>query len=316
MFHKWPSIENSYQKKYIDKWLSKFPELEYEKYIITEKLHGANIQFIIKSNYFNIATRNRILKKDEDFYGIWDTIPDYNFIIEGLQRLLKDTEYINIYGELFGSGIQKGVDYGPQKQIRFFGMRTNGRLWCPVDFFTFQFNVYPFYPLLLSSMSSFSVPVITFNSSLSDALNFDVENLISRQYPTEGNMAEGIVIVPQRLYTNGQSYFMLKKKSDKFQEKQKERKTVKQFSNLSSELLQLKNDFMEYINENRIESVFSKEGEIENIEDLGKYIKLVLNDAIEDFEKDYDISHLNKNDRKLIFKDVGKQIANFLKNRL
>ena len=64
---------------------------------------------------------------------------------------------------------------------------------------------------------------------------------------------------------------------------------------------------------------FSKHGEIQTPKDIGKYIKLILEDAKEDFLKDYNINELvidlDKNKEKAIF-NVGSRIVNLLKSKL
>ena len=71
-----------------------------------------------------------------------------------------------------------------------------------------------------------------------------------------------------------------------------------------------------YVNENRVLSVFSKEGEISEPNEIGHYIKMVVEDAINDFEKDYDCSGLDKNQRKQIFKSGNKEIVKVLEKYL
>lgn len=74
-------------------------------------------------------------------------------------------------------------------------------------------------------------------------------------------------------------------------------------------------EFKSYITENRLLSVFSKEGQIQSPKEIGKYIKLLLTDAQDDFLKDNDISHLDKQQQKDVF-NVGSLIANMLKSYL
>lgn len=76
-------------------------------------------------------------------------------------------------------------------------------------------------------------------------------------------------------------------------------------------------EFASYITENRLQSVFSKEGEIEKPKQIGQYIKWILFDAKEDFLKDWGekIKLLDINQQKQIF-NIGSKIANMLKNYL
>lgn len=101
----------------------------------------------------------------------------------------------------------------------------------------------------------------------------------------EGNEAEGIVIKPICVYEdhNG-SVFYLKKKNPKFQERAHAPKEVV----LDTELNTWKSLFRAYITENRLDNLFSKMGVIQDKSQIGAYLKALIDDAREDFLKDYD----------------------------
>ena len=160
------------------------------------------------------------------------------------------------------------------------------------------------------------VPRVGDVNCLYDALMFDVNRTTSlSDTEVEGNFAEGVVIRPyiKDYVSRGGSTFILKKKHPKFAEKNAEKKPKV----IREDLAKLNLEFRGYINKNRIESVFSKEGEIEDIKQIGKYIKLALADAREDFVKDYEdeIAELDKGELKKVF-NVGGVIANLLKEYL
>jgi hypothetical protein len=93
------------------------------------------------------------------------------------------------------------------------------------------------------------------------------------------------------------------------------RKKIKNIE-YSDKVNELKTIFNEYLNENRVLSVFSKEGEIENTSDIGKYIKLVLDDAKEDFFKDgYSFKGFDQKEVKYIL-NGSKHIVKILQNYL
>ena len=51
----------------------------------------------------------------------------YSYFLENLTEYCVDMkENVTVYGELFGGKINKGVHYGMDKRIRFFGMRVDG----------------------------------------------------------------------------------------------------------------------------------------------------------------------------------------------
>ena len=74
---------------------------------------------------------------------------------------------------------------------------------------------------------------------------------------------------------------------------------------------------MSYITENRLQNLFSKMGEIERPNQIGDYIRAMLQDAKEDFLKDFgdDFSALSAKDHKAVF-NAGRKIAHMLKERL
>ena len=109
---------------------------------------------------------------------------------------------------------------------------------------------------------------------------------------------------------------MIKKKGEKFKEKSRKAKVPREQKVLPPEIAEPKAEFESYINENRIDTVFSKEGPIEDMKDIGKYIKLVMEDARKDFEKENDISNLRKKDQRQVFSGSGPMIAKILKERL
>ena len=305
MFKKYHSIENHYRDKFINQFLIDCPKLKDAEFIIQEKIHGANIQFIFEPNEeFKVGKRTSVILEDEKFYNIQSVIPDYKDLIESLQEDANEMECtINLYGELFGPGIQKGVDYGDKKQIRFFDMTINGVLQS-------QYLLYSYID------DEFIVPTIKKVNGLQEALdvNIEIPSLIN---PVDGNIMEGVVIKPySMIYRNDHNeIFMIKKKNEKFIEKmtsKKERKPIK----ISEETFKLREEFSKYINKNRVDGIFSKHGEIDKPKDIGKYIGLVIKDAIEDFEKDFEeVKLLDKKDTKFIYnsaKDIVKILNGYL----
>ena len=75
-------------------------------------------------------------------------------------------------------------------------------------------------------------------------------------------------------------------------------------------------EFEPYINKNRVLSVFSKEGEIEDPKDIGRYIQLVVQDAQEDFLGDNPQIDIPDNMKKHIFNKYNKKIVDVLREYL
>ncbi len=75
--------------------------------------------------------------------------------------------------------------------------------------------------------------------------------------------------------------------------------------------------FLSYVNDNTVQSVFSKHGPIEGYRDIGKYITLVIQDARETYLKENDFTEegLTKNDLRYVF-NCGNMVSEMLKKYL
>ena len=126
-FKKLHSIENSYKAKEINYYRALDPNLDSYTYVITEKLHGANVSFHFESETpWMIARRNGFLQPGEKFNNIEDLVEEHRAGLDSMQRFVDGTtDTLRLYGEVYGAGVQKGVDYGDERRIAFFGMKKN-----------------------------------------------------------------------------------------------------------------------------------------------------------------------------------------------
>lgn len=307
---KWPEIENSYQQKFIGRFLSEFPELEEEAFVITEKVHGSNLSIFFQPNQpWRVGKRTAYLKEGEKFFGIWDVLPEYEPIFMRIQLFVDCGDFaLRLFGEFFGPGIQKGVNYGKHKQILFFGFMIDDEMQ--------PFSVLQEISRQLD-FTKYLVPVLDI-VGFHDALAVDTEfDSMLTPIDHEGeNLCEGVVIQPyKKVYTNaGRKTFLLKKKNAKFMEKAKEKKPP---SPGDPEVQRLNAEFKLYITDNRLQGIFSKCGEIEDARQIGEYIRLMLNDAKEDFLKDHGeaFMKLDKGEQGKVT-NVGKVVADMLKGYL
>ena len=303
MFKKYSSIENHYQNKYIQRFLEWHPEIADAKFTVEHKIDGANVSILIDEND-NVfwAKRSGIMPDDENFKGINDIKHEYDelikFLIEWKHKEEVDT--IQLYGELHGPGIQNRANYGDKKKIEFFDAKLDGEYMAPVYF----------YELMADVGWTKQIRVIEIVEGLDNALN------VKTRYRTDaGTLIEGVVIKPlfHNYYSPVGERFVLKKKNEEFAEKSKTKK--KSPKKHSPEVEETRQEFESFINENRALSVFSKEGEIGDGREIGKYIKLVLEDAKEDFFKENSIDGFTKDEEKYIF-NVSGQIVPILRKYL
>jgi len=300
-FKRYTSIENSYNQKQITRAFYTFPELETESFIVMEKIDGCNIQIIFfPDGTYSVGKRTGIVENDVSFNDIHNTVKKYPEFINTFTNYAKQTGFIyTLYGELYGSGIQKRIDYGPEKYIAIFDVMVN----CQMEPFSKYINI-------LEKLNV-CVPIIYRDIGFYDAVNIDVE---SDEYDNK----EGIVVKPlcKEYFNSAGKRFILKKKNSRFSEKNKVKKTIIPLSELYNyEILELKEIFISYLNKNRMLSIFSKHGEIEDSKQIGEYIKLIHADMMEDFKKDTVIPEMNKNESKYVY-DISRQIVPILKKFL
>jgi Rnl2 family RNA ligase len=308
-FLKYPEIENHYRTKEVQYVLDKFPHMENEQYILQEKLDGSCVSLVFsKDGKLTPAKRSGVIHENENFYDIWNVL--HNQYSEGVIYLLSDyaksiKSELNVYGELFGKGIQRRINYGNEKCVRFFDLRIDDVMMSPVEMEDI------FRSLNIEDML---VPNFGVVKGLNKALEFDVEDKMTLLNPEGGDLIEGIVIKPYNgMFQVDGGIFYLKKKREKF----KESKPKKEIAPVDSKLEYLQSSFRDYITENRVLGIFSKYGEIEKPTQIGEYIKHVLEDAKNDFLKDYgdEMSDLDKKDMKYVY-NVSKDVVKLLEKHL
>ncbi len=284
MFKKYPSMDNTYQTKSIELWKEFHPTLEDEEYIVLEKIHGTNFSIVFEpGNTPYFASRNRVLEPDEDFFSLRDVVlgGGHDLLIDRFIHLARDENVVyQIYGELFGPGVNKGVFYGKERDFRFFDLRRGG----------FLLPHREFEAAMRPALEKYLIPSLGIFKGLQSALDIEVEGVNSLLTPEDHkgpNILEGVVIKPyNKVILSPIGYtFLLKKKTEKFQEVAKEPKTPRP-SNEHPVVAELNQRFSRYITDQRLQNVFSKEGVIPDKKQISKYIRLLLEDAKEEFLKD------------------------------
>lgn len=314
MFHrKYLSIENHYRQKFIDKFIYEYPELKHVEFILMEKIHGSHTMLCFEPDgTFNICSRNRMLKPDDKHYDIRELLDnDCENLINAFRTYAINTnDRIVLHGEIFGPGIQKGVNYGNKKQYRIFDLRIGEYLVAPckmLDIFRFL------------SVSRYLVPIVAIVNGFETALNWDTR-FNSLIMDIDDNECEGVVIKPYRkiyIHSCG-AIFYLKKKNEAFREKSHKPKQPKTSKVVDPIVCRLREEFLTYINDNRLQSVFSKEGIIENSQDIGRYIGFVMCDARKDFMADFSsrVGEMDKKVLKQIFNPGAAIVAKLLQKHL
>lgn len=315
MFLKFPSIFNHYMTKDLKWWMDRDETIENDRYVVLEKIHGSNCQLIFQRGLpYIVASRNQIIPDDESFHGVKDVLKKYKDELDCFQRFIDIMPYqvVRVYGELFGSNIQKGVNYGKEKQFRIFAITTDNRFlpWVEVEEILENMEI-----------SHMAAPVLGYCNGLKEALEFDVKRNTTLYETDEVNIMEGGVIQPYEEVRQSEqgSIFMIKKKNKEFEEKKSEKSktTFPKESSWRVEVNKSKEDFMGYIHEERIQSVFSKYGVITKSEQIGEYMKYIIDDALDTFEREegFDKTKFDKNELRYIL-NCGKVIMEYLKKEL
>lgn len=315
-FRKYKSIENHYQEKLINDTLHYYPIYHMCNYIATEKIDGANFQFMFKNvdGYISVeyGKRTSLLSNDDTFYDYQSVVNrnEYNELCDAICEYMysKDIQSIIIYGELFGPGIQGRIYYGDKKSILFYDMVVNGKYLTPEEFYSLMGEL---------DANDLVVPIVATFKNIDEALLYEVEgklSLISSE-GKDNNFWEGVVIKPTDVIatnSNGeQQLFYIKKKVKGFSDKVSKNKTPKE---VSGALQEAQNEFELYLTDNRLKDVLGKHGMIESTAQIGEYIKYMLDDAKEDYFKDNKESFmlLDDKDKNKVFSIAGKIVSKML----
>jgi len=278
---------------------------------VGEKIHGANTSFLLLPNdnprYF--SRKNDIT--NDMFYGAGEIYESTRERLKWAQEYADNyNKTVRIYGELFGAGIQKGVDYGHDKRILFYDAVINDVTLTLLSFDMFMKEM---------DVADLRAPTFGIFDTFEEAFNFDIERVTAlHDNGDPDNWIEGIVIKPydKVLEDENGSLFYIKKKNEKFKEKQSVKK-AKTVTNYTEEVNKWHETFLGYIHEERLESVFSKEGRFEDIKEMGKYMKAVYEDTIETFyaEEDFPENNFTKAEKKYIL-NGNTVISTLLKQEL
>jgi len=252
-----------------------------------------------------------MLTREDKFFGVWDVLARYDAELSVLQRFTDELgKEVRVFGELFGPGIQGRVNYGDKKKFRIFDVEVAD---VAGDILLSQAKLQA--TMKIWDLLHMQVPIVAIVNGLENALDYP-EKFNSMILNKEGNLAEGFVMRPffQVYGMPSGERFVMKKKRPGFDDKngKSEKKPRKE---LPPNIIKLVSGFQDYINENRVLDTFSKYGPIESPKQIGDYIRYVLDDAKEDFNKDNPELDLDKDTAKIVF-NVGKTIVDLLKAHL
>lgn len=305
MFKKYPKIQHP-TSKYLDRVRTQHPELDSVTWLKQEKFDGANIQiFFEPGEEPKIGKRSDFVTPEDNFFNVHEVFERQRESIEDFVDTCvpgSDEENVRLYGELIGPGVQNRIDYGDEKRIVIFDVMIAD------DFMD---------PEFLEDVRRETSAGIHLVVPAEEAKINTLEDFNNMEI-AEG--VEGYVLKPSQVVLDKGSGdpIMFKVKNEKFLEKEnKNPKPKKKQETMSEEAEELRAQFLSLVNDNRLKSVFSKHGEIDSPEQLGDYIKLVMEDAKEDFFQEYgdQFKNLDKKEQGKVM-NIGKEVVPLLKEYL
>jgi Rnl2 family RNA ligase len=277
MFVAYSSIENSYR----DKFVSSIREAGLDKveWVALEKVHGCNFGFWPIDGVVRPSQRTQFT--DGSFYGCAQVVEELTPRVLSLGKI--------VYGELFGQGIQKGINYG-KKRFAAFDIWHNGFLNYD-DFVTLcdKFDIARCAEIARGSFDDLLSIDPAFPTKMSDCGATDI--------------AEGFVMKPVVEAFTEFGRAILKKKSAKFLEK-----AVKEKSNkptLSDEQNEVLSVCLSYLCPNRVSSAVSKHGE---------KFPIILKEVIADILKEVTIDGVEVD--KLVMNELNSATAKYIRAEL
>lgn len=298
-YNKYCSIENHYNTKIVSRIIGKCPELLDMKFELTEKIDGSNFQVMITKEYIKYGKRNSELSEGEGFFDYQTVVgkEQYQDLFKKIQAVVHEEDEVRLYGELFGPGVQRRIQYGKQRSILFFDVVSFNKYLDPDD-------VVQMFEWL--GHSDLLVPRIAVVDSLQEALDYESEipTQLFEAHPgtdrTEPQNIEGIVIKPMSVTYSQDKRVIFKKKNESYKEISKEKHSKK---HLPKEQTELEREFLTYLTESRMCSVVSKFGGPEDAKDIGKYISIFGEDAMKEFKEIKDF--VSKSEEKQLKRLVG-----------
>jgi Rnl2 family RNA ligase len=298
MFKKYNSLRQVDRQKYVDKALNLCLPC---KWVVQEKVHGANMSFIYDGDKVLVARRIDLVAEDEKFFNSKAVLAKYESKIIELYKHL-NCKSLTVFGEIFGNGVFKQTFYSKEQDFYAFDIVSDD-VYLDVDKCEELFEQFDFFyakSLFKGTMAECFEYPNTFDSLLPKQLGND---------HVEDNICEGTVIRPNTAtFYNCGSRVIFKNRNEKYTEKTKTRKP-KTTLVVPDEVKVIVEAATAYINENRIRSVLSKIGEVTQ-NDFGKVCGLLTKDVFEELKEDVSLGDMDEAHVKILAKQINFECGN------
>ncbi len=314
-------------------------EFKKNKWVVTEKIHGANFSIHTNGKNISFAKRKDLLTEGEDFFGHLSLIENLKPKILNLFSLIKEkystTVQISVYGEIFGGeyphpdvpinknvqAVQTGIYYTPNIEFCVFDIAFFNEMG-KKDYLGFKFlekfckelTIFYTEALFIGKFEEAIKYTVGFKTKIPQKLGFPP--LINFD-----NKAEGIVIKPYKTFfveTNkGLIRPVLKIKIPKFSEdkryQQSKKWTIKNYENKGN--IKITPEFLieevkPLVTIQRLNSAISKIGKLSK-ENREKIKQELINDVLDTLNENF--LNLTDNMEKYELKMLIQSIIEFAK---
>ena len=333
-FYPYPSIENSYRSKFVDRIKQTAPADE--KWIATEKIHGCNVSFILSGKdqlKIQKASRHQTLASHVSFFRLDQIEHRYTENLRQLYSLLSSTRHLvqcQVFAELYGGyapgsktnegAIQKGVIYSDKQDIRVFDIM----LWEP-DIPQMKPIILD-YDQVIAWCQKCNLPFcpILHGGSLADLLELNPVFISTVATVTgfedaDTNFAEGYVLKPvEARFTSGGARVILKHKNPTFSESNIIVDEKKNNIVVSTQLMdhtalyRLADRWIAlHLTLARLDNVLSQLTDEQKKKDRSRLVRLLIEDVFKEGTKDTEQT-VTPNEAKIIRTQLGKGVSEFL----
>ena len=307
------------------------------EWVVTEKIHGANLCFMTDGQDIAIAKRKAILTPDDPFFGVWSLLPRLRpnllTLFERLQTITPDLTQVSVYGELFGghyphpdipevpgtAAVQTGVYYCPDIQF------------CAFDVAIFtSHHHYLDDPIARAHLDAVEIlntqPL--FVGTFDDAIAYPSE--MTTTLPTQlglpplpgtKNLAEGIIVKPTTAHIiqtpKGPTRPLLKLKIPQFAEDARYHQAKKPTHNVTPQtdpMLIIEWEMLARLTPSRLHAAISKEGHPKTDTQRATLCRAVVTDIWEDLQDAHPdhLQHISQQDITLLQEVLLDEVTHLL----
>lgn len=331
-------IEDIANQEYIDHLFGHDPQLATCRYVVSEKIDGANVTVMIDHDSIRYFSRVQEFYAERPFFNapmaLKKYLPDFRKIQCELPTIGCQT--LTLRGEYFGKGICRRINYGLDRYYAPFVIEKDGATQTHQQFRAFMQQ--------MAFCHLKPVPLLVADASFNEAMAFNPEELTTRAFTpgTESatpcrdkkaisryDFIEGIVIQPvDRLIKDSNSPFLLKKRAEAYREIEylpTQRLNAQPCLNEEDSAAASEIDeslvghsfdgLSNFITLNRLVNVTSHTGDPTSPNEIGVCVMAVLRDAKKDYCKHHTDAELVDRIPTSTYKPTHDKIVELLRER-